>query len=199
MHYGSEVLNRTIEELQKLPGIGRKTAQRLAFYLLKAPADEARALAQAIVELKEKVRFCQECFNASEQECCAICRDPGRDRAILCVVEETNDLMAIERTAEFRGLFHVLQGHLSPLDGIGPDDIRVRELMERLGRLPAAEVIIATNPNAEGEATALYLTKLIKPLGIRVTRIARGLPVGSDLEFSDEVTLTRAMEGRHEM
>ncbi|HBE74234.1 MAG TPA: recombination protein RecR [candidate division Zixibacteria bacterium] len=199
MQYGSPALSRTIDELMKLPGIGRKTAQRLAFHLLKSQPDEARALAQAIIELKDRVRFCRECFNATEQEVCGLCRDPKRDPAMICVVEEANDLLAVERTAEYRGLFHVLQGHLSPLDGIGPDDIRVRELMERLGRAPVREVIVATNPNAEGEATAVYLTKLIKPLGIRVTRIARGLPVGSDLEFSDEVTLARALEGRLEL
>lgn len=199
MHYGSPALGRTIDELMKLPGIGRKTAQRLAFHLLKSPPDEARALAQAIVELKDRVRFCRECFNASEEEVCDICRDTKRDPSTICVVEEANDLLAVERTAEFRGLFHVLQGRLSPLDGVGPDDIRVRELMERLGRTEVREVIVATNPNAEGEATAVYLTRLIKPLGIRVTRIARGLPVGSDLEFSDEVTLARALEGRLEI
>jgi recombination protein RecR len=199
LQYGSPALSRTIDELMKLPGIGRKTAQRLAFHLLKSQPDEARALAQAIIELKDRVRFCRECFNATEQEVCGLCRDPKRDPAMICVVEEANDLLAVERTAEYRGLFHVLQGHLSPLDGIGPDDIRVRELMERLGRAPVREVIVATNPNAEGEATAVYLTKLIKPLGIRVTRIARGLPVGSDLEFSDEVTLARALEGRLEL
>jgi recombination protein RecR len=199
MHYGSEILSRTIDELMKLPGIGRKTAQRLAFYLLKSSQEDAVALANAIVELKEKVRFCSQCYNASEQELCTICRDVKREPALICVVEETNDLLAIERTSEFRGLYHVLQGHLSPLDGIGPDDLRIRELMQRLERTEVKEMIIATNPNAEGEATALYLMKLVKPLGIKVTRIARGLPVGSDLEFSDEVTLSRALTGRQEM
>lgn len=199
MHYGSEILSRTIEELMKLPGIGRKTAQRLAFYLLKSSREDAVALAEAIVQLKDKVRFCAQCFNASEHDLCSVCRDPRRDPSVLCVVEETNDLLAIERTAEFKGLYHVLQGHLSPLDGIGPDDLRIRELMQRLERTETGEIIIATNPNAEGEATALYLMRLIKPLGIRVTRIARGLPVGSDLEFSDEVTLGRALIGRQEM
>jgi recombination protein RecR len=199
MHYGSEILARTIEELMKLPGIGRKTAQRLAFYLLKSSKEDAVALAEAIVELKEKVRFCAQCYNASEQELCSICRDVKRQPELVCVVEETNDLLAIERTAEFKGLYHVLQGHLSPLDGIGPDDLRIRELMQRLERTEVKEMIIATNPNAEGEATALYLMKLVKPLGIKVTRIARGLPVGSDLEFSDEVTLSRALQGRQEM
>ncbi|MRR09225.1 recombination protein RecR [bacterium] len=199
MNYGSEILSRTVDELMKLPGIGRKTAQRLAFHLLKAPKEDAQALAAAITDLKEKVRFCAQCFNASERELCAICANPGRDAATLCVVEESSDLMAIERTAEFKGLYHVLQGRLAPLDGVGPDDIRVRELMQRLERTEVRELIVATNPNAEGEATALYLMKLVKPLGIRVTRIARGLPVGSDLEFSDEVTLARALAGRQEM
>lgn len=183
----------------KLPGIGRKTAQRLAFYLLKSSKEDAVALANAIVELKEKVRFCVQCYNASENDLCTICRDVKREPSLLCVVEETNDLLAIEKTSEFKGLYHVLQGHLSPLDGIGPDDLRIRELMVRLEKTEVSEMIIATNPNAEGEATALYLMKLVKPLGIKVTRIARGLPVGSDLEFSDEVTLSRALTGRQEM
>jgi recombination protein RecR len=199
MNYGSEILSRTVDELMKLPGIGRKTAQRMAFYLLKIPKEDAQALATAIIELKDKVRFCAQCFNASENELCSICANPGRDAATLCVVEESNDLMAIERTSEFKGLYHVLQGHLSPLDGIGPDDLRIRELMLRLEKAEAREMIVATNPNAEGEATALYLMKLVKPLGTKVTRIARGLPVGSDLEFSDEVTLGRALAGRQEM
>jgi len=199
MNYGSEILSRTVDELMKLPGIGRKTAQRLAFYLLKIPKEDAQALATAIIELKDKVRFCRQCFNASERELCNICDNSGRDGSTLCVVEETNDLLAIEKTAEFKGLYHVLQGHLSPLDGIGPDDLRIQELMQRLERTEVREMIMATNPNAEGEATALYLMKLVKPLGIKVTRIARGLPVGSDLEFSDEVTLSRALAGRQEM
>ncbi len=183
----------------RLPGIGRKTAQRLAFHLLKASPEEARSLAQAIVELKEKVGFCHRCFNVAEQDLCDICRDPKRDGTLICVVEEPNDLLAVERTSEYHGRYHVLQGRLSPLDGIGPDELRVQELMERIGEGGVREVIVATNPNAEGEATAVYLTKLIKPLGIKVTRIARGLPVGSDLEFSDEVTLARALEGRREI
>ncbi|MDI6740397.1 MAG: recombination mediator RecR [Candidatus Edwardsbacteria bacterium] len=199
MNYGSEILSRTVEELMKLPGIGRKTAQRMAFYLLKVPKEDAQALATAIIELKDKVRFCAQCFNASENELCSICANAGRDGALLCVVEETNDLLAIEKTAEYKGLYHVLQGHLSPLDGIGPDDLRIQELMQRLEKVEVKEMIMATNPNAEGEATALYLMKLVKPLGIKVTRIARGLPVGSDLEFSDEVTLSRALAGRQEM
>ncbi|HTY08045.1 MAG TPA: recombination mediator RecR [Candidatus Edwardsbacteria bacterium] len=199
MNYGSEILSRTVDELMKLPGIGRKTAQRLAFYLLKIPKEDAQALATAIIELKDKVRFCARCFNASERELCSICANGGRDTATLCVVEETNDLLAIEKTAEFKGVYHVLQGHLSPLDGIGPDDLRIQELMQRLEKVEVREMIMATNPNAEGEATALYLMKLVKPLGIKVTRIARGLPVGSDLEFSDEVTLGRALAGRQEM
>jgi recombination protein RecR len=199
MQYPSEALAKTIDELMKLPGIGRKTAQRLAFHLLKSTKEEAGALAAAIADLKEKVHFCRECFNASEEPLCPVCRDERRDQGLFCVVEEINDLLALERAASFRGLYHVLQGHLSPLDGIGPDELRVRELMVRLERRPVREVIVATNPNAEGEATALYLMKLVKPLGITVSRIARGLPVGSDLEFFDEVTLSRALSGRQEM
>jgi len=197
--YGSPALGRLIDELVKLPGIGRKTAQRLAYYLLKCNKEEALALSRAIVELKERVGFCRQCFNAAEGELCEICRDPQRDRSIICVVEEPGDLLAVERTSEYRGLYHVLQGHLSPLDGIGPESLKIGELMARAVPETVREVILATNPNAEGEATAMYLTQLIKPRGIRITRIARGLPVGSDLELSDEVTLARALEGRKDL
>lgn len=199
MIYGSPSLSRLIDELVKLPGIGRKTAQRLAYHLLRANKDEALALSQAIVDLKERVGFCRQCFNAAEGELCEICRDSRRDRSLLCVVEEPSDLLAVERTSEYRGLYHVLQGHLSPLDGIGPENLRIRELLARAEPATVREVILATNPNAEGEATAMYLTQLIKPRGIRITRIARGLPVGSDLDLSDEVTLARALEGRREI
>lgn len=199
MIYGSPSLGRLIDELVKLPGIGRKTAQRLAYHLLRANKDEALALSQAIVDLKERVGFCRQCFNAAEGELCEICRDSRRDRSLLCVVEEPSDLLAVERTSEYRGLYHVLQGHLSPLDGIGPENLRIRELLARAEPATVREVILATNPNAEGEATAMYLTQLIKPRGIRITRIARGLPVGSDLDLSDEVTLARALEGRREI
>lgn len=192
-------LIRLVDALMRLPGVGAKTAQRLAFYLLKAPKEEAAALAEAIVDLKEKTRLCEICFNVAEEPRCPICQDPGRIRGVLCVVEEANDLMAIERTGEFKGVYHVLQGSLSPLEGRGPDDILAKELVQRLREREVQEVILATNPNVEGEATALYLQRLIRPLGVRVTRIAHGLPVGGDLEYADEVTLARALSGRRDV
>ncbi|MFQ5839510.1 MAG: recombination mediator RecR [Candidatus Methylomirabilales bacterium] len=192
-------LTRLIGAFVRLPGIGVKTAQRLAFYLLKAPRDEVLQLAETIVELKEKIRFCRICFNIAEEETCPVCQDPGRDRGILCVVEEANDLLAVEKSGEFKGLYHVLHGSLSPLEGRGPDDLLTKELLARLQAGEVKEVIIATNPNVEGEATALYLQRLIRPLGVRVSRIAHGLPVGGDLEYADEVTVARALEGRREM
>lgn len=192
-------LIRLVDALMRLPGVGAKTAQRLAFYLLKAPKEEAAALAEAIVDLKEKTRLCEICFNVAEEPRCPICQDPGRIRGVLCVVEEANDLMAIERTGEFKGVYHVLQGSLSPLEGRGPDDILAKELVQRLREGEMQEVILATNPNVEGEATALYLQRLIRPLGVRVTRIAHGLPVGGDLEYADEVTLARALSGRRDV
>ena len=188
-----------IDALRRLPGIGYKTAQRLAFHLLKAPADEAHGLADAIVAAKAKVAICRTCFNVSEGETCNFCRDPRRDATLICVVEEPGDIIAVERTQEFRGLYHVLGGHISPMDGIGPDDLRVRDLLERLRDGTVKEVIVCTNPNVEGEATAIYLANLIKPLDVRVTRIASGLPVGGDLEYADEVTLGRALEGRRDL
>ncbi|MFQ5897164.1 MAG: recombination mediator RecR [Candidatus Methylomirabilia bacterium] len=197
-HY-PEPVARLIDAFQKLPGIGPKTAQRLALFLLKQPAEEVRPLADAIVQVKSRIVSCSVCFNITEQDPCRICRDPARDARLLCVVEEPNDLLAVERTREFRGRYHVLLGALSPLDGIGPEDLKVRELLARLEREKAEEVILATNPNVEGEATATYLAKLLKSLGVRVTRIARGLPVGGDLEYADEVTLSKALEGRKEM
>ena len=190
---------RLIEALERLPGIGPKTAQRLAFHLLKQPAASVRDLADALVEVKTRVVHCSACFNVTDLDPCRICGDPGRDAGLLCVVEEPNDLMAMERTGEYRGRYHVLLGALSPLDGIGPDEIKVRELLVRVEGNHVREVILATNPNVEGDATALYLSKLLRPLGLRVTRIARGLPVGGDLEYADEVTLSRALEGRREM
>ena len=192
-------LIRLIDALMRLPGVGAKTAQRLAFYLLKAPREEATTLAEAIVDLKEKTRPCEVCFSVAEEARCPICQDPGRNRSVICVVEEANDLMAIERTGEFKGLYHVLQGSLSPLEGRGPDDILAKELLRRLKEGEVQEVILATNLNVEGEATALYLQRLLRPLGVRVTRIAHGLPVGGDLEYADEVTLARALAGRREM
>ena len=199
MAYFPEPVARLIEALQRLPGIGPKTAQRLSFFLLKRPADEVGELATALTELKSRVVHCSRCWNVTEEDPCRICRDPARDARALCVVEEPNDLLALERTGEFKGRYHVLMGALSPLDGIGPEDIKVRELLARLEGEPVDEVILATNPSVEGEATAIYLAKLLKPLGVRITRIARGLPVGGDLEYADQVTLSKALEGRKEM
>ncbi len=197
-HY-PEPVARLIEALQRLPGIGPKTAQRLTFFLLKRPAEEVRELAEALLAVKERIVYCRTCFNVTDEDPCRICRDPGRDSGVLCVVEEPNDLLAMERTGEFRGRYHVLLGALSPLEGIGPEDLKVRELLARLDAGGVAEVILATNPNVEGEATALYLARLLRPLGVRVTRIARGLPVGGDLEYADQVTLSKALEGRREI
>ena len=199
MAYYPEPVARLIEALQRLPGIGPKTAQRLTFFLLKRPADEVRELSAALVAVKERIVYCRTCFNVTDEDPCRICADVRRDDHVLCVVEEPNDLLAMERTGEFRGRYHVLLGALSPLDGIGPDDIKVRELLARLDVGGVNEVILATNPNVEGEATALYLAKLLRPLGLRVTRIARGLPVGGDLEYADQVTLSKALEGRREI
>ena len=185
-----------IDELGRLPGIGPKSAQRIAFHVLKLPKPDAERLAQAIVEMKERISWCRRCFNISEGEFCAICSDERRDTAVVCVVEEPRDIIAIERTAEFRGRYHVLQGAISPIEGIGPEQLRVRELVQRIGDEGINEVILATNPNIEGEATALYLANLLKPVGLTITRIASGLPVGGDLEYADEVTLGRALAGR---
>jgi recombination protein RecR len=188
-----------IDALRRLPGIGYKSAQRLAFHLLKAPAEEAHGLADAIIAAKQKVAICKTCFNVSEGEECNFCRDPKRDSTLVCVVEEPGDIIAVERTQEFRGRYHVLGGHISPMDGIGPDDLRIRELLQRVGAGEVKEVILCTNPTVEGEATAIYLAGLIRPLDVRVTRIASGLPVGGDLEYADEVTLGRALEGRRDI
>jgi recombination protein RecR len=199
MAYFPDPVARLIEALQRLPGVGPKTAQRLTFFLLKRPADEVNELATALTELKTRIIHCTRCWNVTEEDPCRICRDPARDARSLCVVEEPNDLLALERTGEFKGRYHVLLGALSPLDGVGPDDIKVRELLARLEAESVDEVILATNPSVEGEATAIYLAKLLRPLGVRITRIARGLPVGGDLEYADEVTLSKALEGRKEM
>jgi recombination protein RecR len=190
------VVQDLIDELGRLPGVGPKSAQRIAFHLLNAEATDVRRLASVLVEVKEKVRFCVTCGNVAEEDECKICRDPRRDASVLCVVEEPKDVVAIERTREFRGRYHVLGGAISPIDGIGPDELRIRELMPRLADGSVTEVILATDPNLEGEATATYLTRLLKPMGLRVTRLASGLPVGGDLEYADEVTLGRAFEGR---
>src|SRR3989449_3986027 len=197
--YSSKYLELLVEELVKLPSIGQKSAQRLALHLLRAPREDALRLAEAIRALRERVGFCTVCGNFSEQEPCPMCVDPQRDAAVLCVVEQPGDVLAFERTGQFQGRYHVLGGALSPLDGTNPEDLRIRPLLERLRGDTVTEVILATNPNVAGEATALYLSKLLAPLGVRVTRIARGVPMGSDLEYSDQVTLARALEGRREV
>lgn len=188
-----------IDELSRLPGIGPKSAQRLAFHLVKAPIEEARRLSESIVRAKERIAFCSECGNVAEGERCRICLDEGRDRTVLCVVEEPKDVATIEKAGVIKGRYHVLGGAISPLDGIGPDDLRTQELLDRVQRDGVAEVIIATNPNLEGNATAMYVAALLKPIGVRVTRLASGLPVGGDLEYADEVTLSQALEGRREL
>jgi len=190
------VVQDLIDELGKLPGVGPKSAQRIAFHLLQADPTDVRRLASALVEVTEKVRFCVVCGNVSADEQCQICRDARRDPAVLCVVEEPKDVVAIERTREFRGRYHVLGGAISPIEGVGPDDLRVKELVTRLASGEVTEIILATDPNLEGEATATYLARLLKPMGLRVTRLASGLPVGGDLEYADELTLGRAFEGR---
>lgn len=192
-------LARLIEEFYKLPGIGPKSAQRLAYYLLRMPAVEARALAQAILEVKERVTLCSACQNVTEVDPCRICSGENRDRTVICVVEEPLDILAIERSGSYNGLYHVLHGAISPMDGIGPEDLKVAELLSRLRRGDVTEIILATNPNLEGEATSMYLSRLITPIGLRVTRLARGLPVGGDLEYADDVTLAKALEGRQEI
>jgi len=195
----AEPIARLIEELNKLPGIGPKSAQRLTYYLLRAPANEVGALADAIKNLKEKLTLCSSCLNITDSDPCAICRDEERDRTKICIVEEPIDILPLERTKKYKGLYHVLHGVIAPTDGIGPDELKVKELLSRLNDGLVTEVILATNPNLEGEATAMYIQRLIAPLGIRVTRLARGLPYGGDLEYADDVTLSRALEGRQEM
>ncbi|GAA1710451.1 MULTISPECIES: recombination mediator RecR [Streptomyces] len=190
------VVQDLIDELGRLPGVGPKSAQRIAFHILQAEPTDVRRLAHALTQVKEKVRFCAVCGNVAEAEQCRVCQDPRRDPAIICVVEEPKDVVAIERTREFRGRYHVLGGAISPIEGVGPDDLRIRELLGRLADGTVTELILATDPNLEGEATATYLARMIKPMGLKVTRLASGLPVGGDLEYADEVTLGRAFEGR---
>ena len=199
MQVAPEPVARLIEEFRRLPGIGPKTASRLTFFLLRAPAEQAASLAEALSQMRERITFCSTCFNITEESPCPICQDEERDRSLICVVEEPLDVLAIERTREYRGLYHVLHGTISPMEGIGPEDLRIRELINRLRGEPAKEVILATNPSLEGEATAMYLHRQLAPLGVRATRLARGLPVGGDLEYADVITLTRALEGRREM
>jgi recombination protein RecR len=196
---GPESLFNLVDELKKLPGVGRKTAERLAFHILKSQRNEAESLARAIMEVKDKIKLCSTCSSITESDPCTICSDPNREKNTLCVVEEPHDVFAIEKTREYKGSYHVLMGVLSPLDGVGPSDLKIEELLNRVRQNGIREVILATNPNLEGEATAMYVAKILKPLGMKVTRIARGLPVGGDLEYADEVTLTKAMEGRQEM
>ena len=198
MYQSSESLGRLVTLLSRLPGVGRKTAGRLAFHILKMPIEEARDLAEAIIAVKEKVGVCTVCCNISETDPCPVCTDPRRDRTIICVVEEASDIVALEKAEDFDPLYHVLGGRLSPLDGIGPDDLNIKALLSRLEGT-VKEVVIATNPDVEGEATAMYLNRLILPFGVKVTRIARGLPVGGDLEYADGVTITRALQGRQEL
>jgi recombination protein RecR len=190
------VIQELIDELGRLPGVGPKSAQRIAFYLLQADEDQAKRLAEVLTEVKERVRFCEQCGNVAEAELCNICRDPRRSKASICVVEESKDVQAIERTREFKGLYHVLGGAISPIEGIGPDNLRIKELVARLADPEIKEIIIATDPNLEGEATATYLTRMLSPMGITISRLASGLPVGGDLEYADEITLGRAFEGR---
>ena len=190
------VVQDLIDELGRLPGVGPKSAQRIAFHLLQADPADVRRLVEALTEVKAKVRFCSTCGNVSQDDQCRICRDPRRDLTVLCVVEEPKDVVAIEKTREFKGRYHVLGGAISPIEGIGPDDLRIRELMTRLADDQVTEIILATDPNLEGEATATYLARMLKPMGLRITRLASGLPVGGDLEYADEITLGRAFEGR---
>lgn len=194
-----EPVARLIDELSKMPTVGPKTAQRLAFHILRLSPEEARALADAIVNVKEKMGYCSVCFTITDVDPCATCSNPARTDRVLCVVEDPRDVIALERTREFRGKYHVLHGAISPLDGIGPDELKINELVARVGATGTEEVIVATNPRVEGEATAIYLARVLKPLGVRVTRIAHGLPVGGDLEYADEVTLARALEGRRDL
>ncbi len=195
----AEPIARLIEEFSKLPGIGPKSAQRLTYHLLQAPAEKAEALARAILGLKQSLSLCSVCFNITDTVPCIICRDAERDHSKICIVEEPADILPLERTKKYQGLYHVLHGVIAPSDGIGPDELKINELMSRLGNGSVTEVILATNPNTEGEATAMYIQSLIAPLNIRITRLARGLPYGADLEYADDVTLTRALEGRQEM
>lgn len=199
MQYFVPPVARLIEAFQKLPGIGRKTAQRLAFYILAMPESTAKEFAQALLDAKEQVRMCEVCQNLTDESPCAMCSDPKRNHKIICVVESPKDVIAMDKTKDFHVVYHVLHGVLSPLDGVGPDDIRLKELLNRVTEGDVEEVIMATNPNIEGEATAAYAAKLLKPFGVKVTRIANGVPIGADLEYADEVTLSKALEGRHEM
>ena len=199
MSYYSPSIEKLIQSFEKLPSIGNKTAARLAFYILNASEEETKEFVDSIINAKKNLKYCSKCYNISDTDPCMICANPKRDNTLICVVEDVRDIIAMERTHEFKGVYHVLHGSISPMNGIGPDDIKIKELLSRLMDGQVKEVILATNPRVEGEATAMYLSKLIKPLGIKVTRIAHGIPVGGDLEYTDEITLTKALEGRREL
>ena len=199
MNFYGNYITRLIEELASLPGIGGKSAQRLAFYIINMPQEKAEALSRAIIDAKSNIKYCSVCCNISDTDICPVCSNPKRDKSVIMVVEDPRDMAAYEKTKEFKGVYHVLHGAISPMSGIGPEDIKIKELLKRIHEGQIKEVIIATNPNVEGEATAMYLSRLIKPLGVKVSRIANGVPVGGDLEYVDEVTLSRALEGRGEM
>jgi len=199
MSFYAAPIAKLIDELSKLPGVGNKTAQRLAFHILNMPAGEVEQLSNAIISAKRNVKYCEVCCNITDSEVCSICSSPKRDRSTICVVEEPKDVVAMEKTREYKGLYHVLNGAISPMEGIGPEEIRIKELLKRIGEQDVKEIILATNPNIEGEATAMYISRLLKPMGIKVTRIAHGIPVGGDLEYADEVTLMKALEGRREI
>ena len=199
MSYYSPTIERLIENFEKLPSIGHKTATRLAFYMLNLNEEGINEFINSITEARKKLKYCSKCFNITDTDPCPICSNPKRDQSIICVVEDVKDVVAMERTHEFKGVYHVLHGSISPMNGVGPEDIKIKELLERLKDTDVKEIIIATNPRVEGEATAIYLSKLIKPIGIKVTRIAHGIPVGGDLEYTDEVTLSKALEGRREL
>ena len=199
MSYYSPSIEKLIESFEKLPSIGSKTAARLAFYILDASEEETNEFISAIVNAKKNLKYCSKCYNISDTDPCMICSNPKRDQSIICVVEDVRDIIAMERTHEFKGVYHVLHGSISPMNGVGPDDIRIKELLSRIMDGGIKEIILATNPRVEGEATAMYISKLVKPLGIKVTRIAHGIPVGGDLEYTDEITLTKALEGRREV
>ncbi len=199
MAYYSPSIEKLVESFEKLPSIGHKTAQRLAFYMLDLSNDEVKEFVDSIINAKKNLKFCSKCFNISDTEPCSICGNPKRDSSTICVVEDVRDVVAMERTHEYNGVYHVLHGSISPMNGVGPDDIKIKELLARLMDGSVKEIILATNPRVEGEATSMYISKLVKPLGVKVTRIARGIPIGGDLEYTDEVTLTKALEGRSEM
>lgn len=199
MSYYAAPIAKLIEELSKLPGVGSKTAQRLAFHLLDMPYSDVEQLASSMINAKKNIKYCSVCCNITDTDVCSICSNPKRDESVICVVEDAKDVVAMEKTKEFKGLYHVLHGAISPMEGIGPEDIKIKELLMRLGEHDVKELILATNPNIEGEATAMYVSRLVKPLGVKVTRIAHGIPVGGDLEYADEVTLMKALEGRREL